>query len=130
MRGTLKRWARLANWIGALGAIAFLLRTGYREGTPGMLLLMIGAWVVSPFILIALAMHRSRHWSDTTREALYLVAILVGVGTLAVYLRVALVPLRAKPAVPFVALPPIAWIVTILSIAVAALMSRRKTTTS
>ena len=125
MRAMLERWARLAIWIGALGAIAMLLRTGYRVGTPGFLLAIIGAWVVSPFILLRMLLRWGRHWPLALREVLYVVAIVVGVGTLAVYLRVALVPIRAKPAVPFVVMPPIAWIVTALALLVAWVMARR-----
>lgn len=126
MRATLERWARLAIWAGALGSAGMLLRTGFHEGTPGFLLFMIGAWVVAPFVLLRVAIHRSRHWPVSVREALYIIAVVVAVGALAIYIRVALVPLRAKPAVPFVAVPPAAVILATLWVGVAALMSRKK----
>lgn len=125
MRAMLHRWALYAIWIGGFGAISFLLRTGYREGTPGFLLTLIGAWVISPFVILLLLMGKSKHWTVMLREVFYVTAIVIGVGTLAIYLRVALVPLRAKPAVPFVAVPPLSVLVLAISLFVAWVISRR-----
>jgi len=109
---------------GAAGSVAFTLYDGRRN--PSLILMALFAlWVLSPFVALLLADLYSKRWPVRLRAALYILMIIVTVGSLAIYANVALGPPRAKTAFAFVVTPPVSWLVIAILVAYAALVSRR-----
>ena len=123
-KGPLHAIALIARVVGAIGSIAFMLFVG-RHNSSRLLLLAFATWVLSPFAMLTWASVVSQWWSTRTRTALYLVTILVALGSLAIYGAVALGPPRPKPAALFLLVPPASWLVIAFAIAAAAFLSGR-----
>ncbi len=120
---SLRSVALRALIVGAAGSFALMLHAGGRN-RPIVLVPLFAAWDLSPFALLWLADRLSKQWSASTRRALYHLAILTTVGSLAVYIADIIWPRQAQPAFVYVAVPPASWIVIALVLAVTALGSR------
>ena len=116
----LRTAARLAALAGVVGTIGFLLHAGQR--TPRFLLLIMAAWVLSPYAILAL-LDRFVARASSARVALYGVTMLVAATSLVVYGADAVRPLAARSAVPYVLVPPVSWTVIAIVVTVAALRS-------
>jgi hypothetical protein len=121
--GRLRAAGLAAVAVGVVGSVAFLLRAGQR--TPPLLLLAMGLWVLSPFIVLTFANVASRHWPAHTRTTLYYLMLVVTAGSLAVYAYDAVRPRLSQPAFLYVAVPPASWLLIGIGLSVAALVSRR-----
>jgi len=121
--GLLRRAARLAVLVGAVGSVGLMLRAGQR--TPRFLLVIFVFWVLSPFMAVALADLVSKRWPILTRATLYVVMLVITLGSLAVYGHDALSPPRAKAAFVYVVVPPASWLVIVIAVAIAALIAGR-----
>jgi hypothetical protein len=115
--------ALIAVLAGAVGSIGFLLREGRR--TPRFLLLLFVLWVLSPFMALVWANMVSKPWSVVTRATLYTVMLVLTMGSLAIYGAVVLGLSRAKPAAVFLVVPLASWLLTAITVPIAALTSRR-----
>lgn len=119
----------MANAIGAIVSVAALIYVGTRSGSNAaqpVVMVLIAIWVISPFVIL-FALHKvSASWSSATRSALYVMMLIISVLSLVVYLAAAAGPARPKPAAPFVALPPVAWVIIAIALLVAAFVSRSK----
>jgi multisubunit Na+/H+ antiporter MnhG subunit len=113
-----------ANWIGAIGSLAFMFHNG--RATPWLLLVGFFFWVLSPFAVLLWADVASRRWSSSTRTALYLVMIVVAAGSLAVYGADTIKHLRPQAAFAYVLVPPVSWIVIAIVLAVVAVSSKTR----
>jgi uncharacterized membrane protein len=126
---TLQRSALVSNGIGAIVSVASLGYVGARFGSNAaqpVVMILIAIWVISPFVIL-FALHRlSASWSSAARTTLYSLMLIVTVISLAVYLSQAAGPVKPKPAAPFVALPPAAWLLIAISLGVGAVMGRRR----
>lgn len=126
---TLQGSGLVSNVIGAIVSVAALAYVGTRSGSNGaqpVVMILIAIWVLSPCIVL-FALHRiSSRWSATTRTTLYSMMLVVAVLSLVVYLSAAGGPVRAKPAAPFVAIPPVEWALIAISLVIAAFAGRRK----
>jgi ABC-type transport system involved in multi-copper enzyme maturation permease subunit len=120
----LRAAARIAMLIGAAGSLGFMLRAGTR--TPRFLLVLFVIWVLSPFIALAWATTAALGWSALTRTTLYLVTLIVALGSLLVYALDAVGPPRAKPAFVYVVVPPASWLLLAIVVPLAAFVSRRR----
>lgn len=89
---------------GAAGAVGFTLYTG-RHNASALLMAIFAVWVLSPFFALLVMNIFSKDW-----PALYLLTMLITVGTLAIYGEVAFGPPRPKPAAVFVIVPPVSWL--------------------
>ena len=126
---TLQRSGLASNVIGAIVSVASLVYVGTRFGSnkaQPVVMILIGIWVLSPFVVL-FALHRiSSGWSSSTRVTLYGLMLTVTAISLIVYLSAAAGPVKSKPAAPFVAVPPAAWVLIAISLAIAAIAGRRK----
>jgi hypothetical protein len=105
-----------------------MLRTS--PNMPPLLVVLIGLWVVSPFVLLALGDGLAKRWPQLSRSTIYVLALVLTLGSLAVYQAVAFGPPRPKPAFFFVLIPPISWLVIATGLATAALVSRKRSARS
>lgn len=121
---SLRRIGLTANWIGAIGSLAFMFHNG--RATPRLLLVGFFFWVLSPFAVLLWADVASRRWRSATRTALYVVMIVVAAGSLAVYGADTIEHLRPQAAFAYVLVPPVSWIVIAVVLAVAAVSSRTR----
>ena len=97
--------ARIAAWAGAGGSVALTLYVGRRK--PSLLLLVIfAAWVIAPFLGMLFA---DLVWKRGG-AMLHGLMLLLAMGSLAVYARVAFGPPMAKPAGVFLIVPAASWI--------------------
>jgi hypothetical protein len=120
----LRRAARIAVPLGAVGSVGLMLYTG-RHNTSWLLLAIFTLWVISPYVVLALASVWSNRWSVLTRAALSTVSLVISVVSLAIYASVAFGPPRAKTATLFVVLPPASWLLMAMVLPIAAAISRR-----
>jgi len=131
MRSSLRTAGLAATLIGAIASVALLVYVGNRRGSneaQPIVMALIGIWVVSPFVILLAASALSKGWSPLTRTTLYITMIVITVLSMIVYTLAATGPIRAKPAAPFVGIPPVSWVLIAASLAIAALVSRKRNT--
>lgn len=121
----LHRTAEIAAVIGAVGSVALTLYAGRNNNLPFLMILMSG-WVLAPFIGFALASKYAGSWAASTRAVLDGVILVVAVASLVLFARGALRPPASKPAAVFVAVPIAAWLLMLIGVPFAALISRRR----
>ena len=122
--GLLHGAARIAALVGAVGSAGLMLRAG--RHTPRFLLVIFVFWVLSPFAAVAWAEVVSKRWPVLTRAALYIVMLVITLGSLAIYGHDAASPPRAKAAFVFVIVPPASWLLIAIVVPIAALISGRR----
>ena len=120
----LRKVALIALLAGAAGSVGLMLRAGQR--TPRLLLVIFAIWVLSPFVALVLAYVVSKRWSVLTRAALYIVMLVVTLGSLVIYGDDALGHRRAQAAFVYVAVPPASWLLMAIAVPIAALISGRR----
>ena len=113
-----------AVFTGAIGSVGLMLYAG-RHNHSRLLLALFVVWVLSPFVILLFATLVSKRWSVHTRVALYCVALMLTLGSLAIYGDVALGPGRVKAAAVFVLVPPVSWLLIVVVVPAAARISRR-----
>jgi len=118
-----RRAALIVVLAGAVGSLGFLLREG--RHAPRFLLVLFVLWVLSPFMALVWANLVSKRWSVATQATLYIVMLVITVGSLSIYGAVALRLSRAKPAAVFLVVPLASWLLTATGVPIAALTSRR-----
>ncbi|HEX6899723.1 MAG TPA: hypothetical protein VF789_08420 [Thermoanaerobaculia bacterium] len=122
--GLLRAAALIAVVAGAGGSLGLMLYAGRR--TPRFLLFLFVIWVLSPFVAILGTSRHSKRWPAVTRAAFYWSAIIVSLGSLAVYGGIIdLKPAGSANAFLYVAVPPASLVFMVIVVGVAALMSRR-----
>src|ERR1700687_5892544 len=102
--GFLRAAALIAVLAGAAGSVGLMLRAGRRNDSL-VLLLLFGIWVLSPFIAAVLANMVSIHWSVAARGMLYVVLLVLTLGSLAIYGYVAFGHPRVKTGFVFLVVP-------------------------
>jgi hypothetical protein len=129
MRSSLRTAGLVATVVGGIASVVLLFYVGNREGSAKsqpVVLMLIGIWVLSPYIVLLGADAISKKWSDMSRAALYGMMLVIPVISLCVYVATAAGPIRAKPAAPFVAIPPLSWLFIAVALAFAAFIARRQ----
>jgi hypothetical protein len=121
----LHRTAQVAAVVGAIGSVALTLYAGRNNNLPLLMILMSG-WVLAPFMGYALASRYSGSWVASTRAVFDGAIVLVAVVSLVMYTRDALRPPASKAAAVFVAVPIGAWLLMLIGVPLAALISRRR----
>ena len=116
--------AQIALLVGAVGSFALMLRTS--PNMPTLNIVLIGLWVISPFVLLALCDRLAKRWPQLSRATIHVLALVLAVVSLSVYQSVAFGPPRPKPAFLFVLIPPISWLVIATGLGAAALVSRKR----
>lgn len=121
--GLLRAAGLIAVAAGAVGSAGLTLYAG-RHNPSRILMGFFVLWVLSPFAALVLANVVSRRWTVPTRAALYIVMLVLTLGTLATYGRVALGPPRAQTAFAFVVVPPASWLLIAIVAGIAAIGRR------
>ena len=123
--GILRALALVALIVGAAGSLIFMFRAG--QHTPRLLLVLFTIWVLSPFVALLWVSRVSKHWSVLTRATLYLVMLLLALGSLAIYGEwIDLKPPESANAFLFVITPPVSLIFIGILVLIAAFLSRRQ----
>ena len=120
--GLVRAVALIAIVIGAAGTIVMMLRVGHRS--PFFLMVLFMIWDLSPFVALVAADVAARGWPPVSRAILYVVTLVVSVGSLALYYSVAFGPPRTQPAARFLMVPLGAWVLMAIAVPIAARMSR------
>ncbi|HUE56040.1 MAG TPA: hypothetical protein VMO76_09425 [Candidatus Udaeobacter sp.] len=122
----LRAAALIALLVGAVGSVGLMLHAGQRKHSPRLLLALFAIWVLSPFVALVFANIASKGWSVITRATLYGVMLVLTLGSLTIYGYVALGSLGAKTVPVFVIVPPASWLLIIIVVSIAALISSRR----
>jgi len=117
--------APIAALAGAVGSVGLVLYAG-RNNKSLILMIVFALWVLAPFAAVLLANVVSKRWSALTRATLHGSMLLLMLGTLAIYVVVALRPPRPQGAFAFVMVPPASSLLVAIAISVAALVSGRR----
>jgi hypothetical protein len=120
--GVLRAAALVAVVAGAAGSVGLMLRAGRR--TPRFLLVLFVIWVLSPFVALAWAGVVSKRWPVPARVTLYCVALVLALGSLAIYGGLVSPPAGSARAFVFVAVPPISWLLMAIAVPTAAVLAR------
>ena len=110
---------------GAAASLALMLRAG-RNNPSRLLILMFAAWVIAPFVTLALANVYSRRWRVGVQAALQVASVIVTVGAVAAYGRVLPIPQSTKAGAIFLITPLASWAAILAVVAMASLISRGK----
>lgn len=114
----LLRAIALAVTVAGAGASLWLMISG--RNTPLLLLILFIGWVLAPYIALFVANVISKRWSVLTRVALYILTIILTIGSLVSYSG-ALSPPDMRPAFMFLVVP----LISLLLIAIELLLTRR-----
>ncbi len=121
----LRRVAVVAVLVGAAGSIAFMLHAGRRQQSR-VLILLFGAWVLSPFVAALVTSSLSKGWAVVTRATLYTATIVLTLCSLAIYGSVAFGYAKAKVGSVFLVVPLGSSLLVAIGVGTAALISGRQ----
>jgi len=110
---------------GGLISVCLMLMSNLRP--PLFLIIIFIGWVISPFLAIALLIKLKR-WSVREVKLLALTGVVLAVISWTVYSFVLFRPPASQPAFPYVMLPIVSWVVTLISAGFAIISSRRSNT--
>jgi hypothetical protein len=129
-RGATERGLRILHTValiavitGAIGSVGFMSWVGHRNPSRLLILLFL-IWDLSPFIGLIIVDLVSKRWRVITRATLYGVMVILSLGSLALYGDVVLRP-RPQPAFMFLVVPAGSWLLMMIAVSIAALVSRR-----
>jgi len=122
--GGLRTIARVALVAGAAASTALMLRAGARQRSL-LLILLFTAWVLSPFLALALANLRAARWTPRLRGALHGAMIGVTAVSLTVY---GFHAVRGSMKAGFVYLfgPAMCWLLIVVVLGANAIVSARR----
>jgi hypothetical protein len=123
----LRSAAFFALLIGAIGSIMLWVHAA--EHPPLLIITLFVIWVLSPFVVLGIAHVKAKGWAPGTQTALYSVTLFVALASLVVYGDDALGHRTAHPAFVYVAVPPVAWVLTGVAVAIGALIARKRSQT-
>ena len=116
--------ALIAVVAGAVGSVGLMFWVGHRNPSRVLLALFL-IWDLSPFVALWLADIVSKRWSVITRATLHIVTLVIALSSLALYGDVVWRP-RPQPAFRFLVVPFGSWLLMIIVVPVAALISGRR----
>ena len=116
--------ALIAVVAGAVGSVGLMFWVGHRNPSRVLLALFL-IWDLSPFVALWLADIVSKRWSVITRATLHIVTLVISLSSLALYGDVVWRP-RPQPAFRFLVVPFGSWLLMIIVVPVAALVSGRR----
>jgi hypothetical protein len=117
----------MAKWaavVAAIGSLVAMFIVGHRQRSI-ILMVVFAAWVLSPYVALALLDARSGTWRPRTRSMLQGGTLLISSGALATYACVVVWPLKSQPASTFIIVPFVSWVVMAVGAAIAAVSARR-----
>ena len=101
-----------------------MMRAASRQRSIVLIVLFAG-WVLSPFIALALAGLRARHWHEYTRTALSGAALGVTFISVSVYTLSAIIP-GTKAGFVYLVVPAACWLLIGMAFGTAALVSPKR----
>ena len=107
----LQKSAFAALIISAIGSLYLMFSAGRHQKSIILIGLFTG-WVLSPFLGIFAASNIYRNWSPGRRRSLYILMIIIAIGSLIAYSG-ELVPPGTKPAFIFLINPLVSWLLLI-----------------
>lgn len=116
--------ALIAGVAGAVGSVGLMFWVGHRNPSRVLLALFL-IWDLSPFVALWVADMVSKRWSFITRATLHIVTLVIALSSLALYGDVVWRP-RPQPAFRFLVVPFGSWLLMIIVVPVAALVSGRR----
>ena len=120
--GFLRKSARIAIVAGATGSLVLM----FHAGRPGIALeLIMSAWVLGPFVVVAVADAVFRRSANSIRITLYVVVIAISCGSLAIYGADAVWPFRPQRAFALVMVPPLSCLLMVIAAVTARLRKGR-----
>ena len=122
--GLLRAVALIALVVGAVGSVGLLFWVGHRNPSRVLLGLFV-IWDLSPFGALLLAEMVSKRWSVITRATLHIVMLVIALSSLALYGDVVWRS-RPQPAFRFLVVPFGSWLLMIIVVPIAALISGRR----
>ena len=114
--------------IGAATSLALMLRTG-RHQRSTVLILLFGAWVLSPFVGLLYAHLSSKQWLRAPRVLFYALTLVVVFTCPAIYADVAFGRTTLKMGFVFLMVPFVCWMSIGLVVGIAWLVSRKPVAT-
>jgi hypothetical protein len=123
--GILRGIALIALLAGAGASLTFMLRAGSRQNSR-ILVVLFGTWVLFPFLTGVWAHVFSKRWTVAVRATLYVVTLVVTLGSLPIYGGVAFGHLRAKVGFVFLVVPLASSLIIAIAVSIATVVSRRQ----
>lgn len=114
----------IALFVGAAGSLGFFFHTGRHP--PRIVIVGFVVWILSPFVVLGAAHLISKRWSNLTRRTLYIVMLIIALGTLAAYGDDAIGRRTAHAAFVYVMVAPVSWLLIAIALSIAAIISRRR----
>ncbi len=121
--GPLRTMARAAVVAGAAGSVGLMVVAAH---PPIFLRVIFVAWVLSPFVMLAMADRIWGRWPDSTRTVLHVLAIIIAAGSLVIYGFRVWRPPASTPAFVFVMVPPLSWLLIATVVSFVAFTSRQR----
>jgi len=111
---------------GAVSSLGLMLYAG-RHQNSRILLLLFATWVLSPY-MAAVSIHVvSQRWPAFSLGTLDVTMLVITLGSLAIYGGVAFGYIKVKIGFVFLMVPLASWLLIAVAVAIAALLSRRRT---
>jgi len=107
----LEKSALAALLAGAIGSLYFMFSAG-RNQKSIILIALFTSWVLSPFLGLYAASGIFKQWSSRNRRSLYILMIIIAIGSLIAYSGL-LVPPGTKPAFIFLVNPLVSWLLLV-----------------
>ena len=123
MRGLIRGAELIAVASGAAGSLGLMFHVGHRQRSI-ILMALFTVWVLSPFAALLWADVLAKSWSLAARTTLHITAVVIALGSLAIYGVVALGPPRPQPAFWFLIVPLASWLVMVVVVPLSARFSR------
>ena len=120
----LKIFVLIVVLIGAVGSLVLMFHAGRNQRSILLIVLFTG-WVLSPYIALLVAYVISKHWSVSSRMALYLLMLFITLGSLICYSG-ALSISGTKTAFKFLIVPLISWLLMVTVIPITRKISNNK----
>jgi hypothetical protein len=116
----LRAGALIVLLAGAIGSFAFMLRVGSHNPSR-ILMIVFSVWVLAPFAALIFSMR----WAAFSRPPLYIVVLVMALGSAAIYGYVAYGPSRAQPAFAFLVVPFVSWLLIAMALFISKLRQSR-----
>ena len=120
----LRRLLRTGLWLAAAGSLACTLYAG-RENKSVLLVAMFAVWVLSPFLGLAVAELMAARAPRGLASAIRASALVISIGSLALYVVAAASPPGHHKAFAFLAIPTVSWF-AILPMMIAPRFARKR----
>lgn len=88
-------------------------------------MVLFAIWVLAPFATLAWAGVAAKRWSVFTQAMLYGLTLVLALGSLAIYGKVAFGPPRPQPAFFFRVVPPASGLLIAILVSIAALKGKQ-----